>query len=133
MDERKRRILLVDDEPSIVKIVRKQLELAGFEVAIAINGVEALSQVQATNPELIILDQMLPQLNGTEVCDKLKHDPQTSHIPIMMLSANAKREDQQAMLTKGADAYMSKPFALEELLGQIRALLDRPVKTSENA
>lgn len=126
MDERKRRILLVDDEPSIIKIVRKQLELAGYEVLIAANGPDALAQAQSAGPDLIILDRMLPQLNGTEVCQKLKASPELARIPILMLSANARHEDQLASLQHGADAYLTKPFALQELLERIKALLDRP-------
>lgn len=125
MDERKRRILLVDDEPSIIKIVRKQLELAGFEVLVAVNGLEALTQAEQGQPDLIILDRMLPQKNGMEVCQELKASPTMKQIPVLMLSANARQQDQEASLRQGADAYLTKPFVLDELLRVIRGLLEK--------
>ena len=117
------RLLLVDDEPSITKVVRKQLEVAGFEVAVAMDGLAALAAVQAQPPQLILLDVMLPKMNGHEVCKTLRADPQTNAIPIIMLSANARPQDQQQGLQQGASAYMTKPFQLDVLLEKIRELI----------
>ncbi len=117
------RLLIVDDEPSIAKVVRKQLEVAGFEVAVAKDGVEALASVQAHHPDLILLDVMLPKINGHEVCKALRADPQTRAIPIIMLSANARLQDEQHGLEQGASAYLTKPFQLDVLLRHIHQLL----------
>ena len=120
----KRRVLVVDDEPSIVKILRKQLEVAGFEVAVAVDGAEGLVKVREFRPELIVLDVMLPKLNGHQVCAMLKRDAELKTIPVLMLTAKAQRKDQDEGLQSGADAFLTKPFQLEELLGQVRRLLD---------
>ena len=120
----KRRLLVVDDEPSIAKIVRKQLEVAGYDVTVAVDGLEGLNKARETMPELIVLDVMLPKMNGTEVCKTLKGDPKTSPIPILMLTAKAQRQDKDVGLEAGANAFLTKPFQLEELLAKIKALLE---------
>ena len=121
----KHRLLVVDDEPSIAKIVRKQLEVAGYEVTVAVDGLEGLTKARETLPELIVLDVMLPKMNGVEVCSTLKQDPKTQRIPILMLTAKAQRQDQETGLQAGADAFLTKPFQLEELLDKVKTLLDR--------
>ncbi len=123
MAEPARRILVVDDEPGIVKVVRKQLELAGFAVLVATDGVSGLAQAREARPDLVILDLMLPKLNGHEVSAALKQDAQTRHIPILMLTANARPTDEQTSRQHGADGYLTKPFALDDLLSRIRGLL----------
>ena len=123
MAEPATRILIVDDEPGIIKIVRKQLELAGFAVATATDGVSGLAQARDTRPDLVILDLMLPKLNGHEVSAALKQDAHTRHIPILMLTASAISTEQTSR-QHGADGYLAKPFALDELLARIRAMLD---------
>ena len=122
----KRRLLLVDDEPSIVKMVGKRLEVEGYEVVIAMDGQEALRKVQMNHPDLVILDLMLPKMNGYEVCTTLKQDPQSQHIPIIMFTAKAQERDEQLGLACGANAYVRKPFKAQELLDQIRGLLPEP-------
>ena len=119
----KRRILIVDDEPSIAKILRKQLEVAGYDVNVAVDGLDGLTKAQASLPELLVLDVMLPKMGGYEVCSTLKKDPKTQHIPILMLTAKAQRQDQEVGLQAGANAFLTKPFQLEELLEKARALL----------
>ncbi len=119
----KQRVLIVDDEPSIAKILRKQLAVAGYEVAVAVHGEEGLAKVQEWQPALILLDVMLPKVNGYQVCATLKQDPQLQRIPIIMLTAKAQRQDQETGLQQGADAYLTKPFQLDELLMKVRTLL----------
>lgn len=119
----KARILLVDDEPSIVKMVGKRLEVEGFEVTVAMDGQEALKAAQTQAPELIILDLMLPKLNGYEVCMVLKEDLRFQKIPVIMFTAKAQEQDEKLGLACGADAYLRKPFKAQELIDQIRTLL----------
>ncbi len=117
------RILLVDDEPSIVKMVGKRLEVEGFEVLVAMDGQEALKKAQTESPQLIILDLMLPKMNGYEVCTMLKQDARYQGIPIIMFSAKAQEKDERLGRECGANAYVRKPFQAKELLDQVRALL----------
>ena len=121
----KAKILLVDDEPSIVKMVGKRLEVEGFEVLMAMDGQEGLKKAQTENPELIILDIMLPKLNGYEVCTMLKQDTRYQKIPVLMFTARAQEKDEKLGLECGANAYLRKPFKAQELLEQIRSLLNR--------
>ena len=120
----KTRILLVDDEPSIVKMVGKRLEVEGFEVLLAMDGQDGLKKAQTESPELIILDLMLPKVNGYEVCTMLKQDSRFQKIPVIMFSAKAQEKDEQLGLSCGADAYIRKPFKAQELLDQIKKLLN---------
>ena len=122
-DAVKRRVLIVDDEPSIAKILRKQMEVAGFDVTVAVDGEEGLAKIRDGRPELVILDVMLPKMNGHEVCAAVKQDTDLKAIPILMLTAKAQRQDQEEAMTCGAEAYLTKPFQLEELLGKVRGLL----------
>ncbi|MBI2093281.1 MAG: response regulator [Candidatus Omnitrophica bacterium] len=119
----KKRILLVDDEPSIVKMVSKRLEVEGFEVLTAYDGHAGLLAAQSQQPDLIILDLMLPKMNGYEVCRLLKFDQKSQHIPIILFTARAQEKDEQLGNECGADAYVRKPFKSEELLGKVRSLL----------
>lgn len=130
MAETKHRVLVVDDEPHIAKIVKKQLEVSGYDVIVAVDGDMALTKIREEHPELVLLDVMLPKRNGYEVLGILKQDEQLKHIPVMMLTAKAQQQDQQASLEHGADAYLAKPFQLEELTDQVRALLERPASAT---
>ena len=120
----KAKILLVDDEPSIVKMVGKRLEVEGFEVLVAMDGQDGLKKAQTENPELIILDIMLPKLNGYEVCTMLKQDTRYQKVPIIMFTAKAQDKDEKLGLECGANAYMRKPFKAQELVEKIRGLLN---------
>ena len=124
MAETKRRVLVVDDEPNIAKIVKKQLEVSGYDVIVAVDGEDALTKVREGHPEVILLDVMLPKRNGYEVLGILKQDEQLKRIPVMMLTARAQQQDQQSSLEHGADAHLAKPFQLDELVEQVQALLD---------
>ena len=117
------RILLVDDEPSIVKMVGKRLEVEGFDVLVAMDGQEGLTKAQAEQPQLIILDLMLPKLNGYEVCTMLKQDTRYQKIPIVLFTAKAQDKDEKLGMECGANAYVRKPFRAQELLEKIRSLL----------
>ena len=117
------RILIVDDEPSIVKMVSKRLEVEGFDVLVAMDGQEGLDKAQTEWPVLIVLDLMLPKVNGYEVCSQLKQDARYKKIPIMLFTAKAQAKDEQLGKECGADAYMRKPFQGKELVDSIRLLL----------
>ena len=126
----KYRILLVDDEPSIVKMVGKRLEVEGFEVLIAMDGQAGLSKAQADHPDLIILDLMLPKLNGYEVCTMLKQDSRYQKIPILLFTAKTQEKDEQLGRECGANAYIRKPFRAQELIEQIRGLIAQSQPTA---
>ena len=117
------RILLVDDEPSIVKMVGKRLEVEGFEVLIATDGQDGLDKARSQSPDLIVLDLMLPKLNGYEVCTMLKQDNRYQKIPIVLFTAKAQEKDEKIGMECGANAYVRKPFRAQELLEKIRSLL----------
>ena len=119
----KTRILLVDDEPAILKIVAKRLEASGYEVLTAKDGDEALKKVKNENPQLIVLDVMLPKLSGYEVCRWLKSDIRYKKIPVIMLTARAQESDEEFGYACGTDAYVRKPFRAQELLATIKTFL----------
>lgn len=118
------RILLVDDEPDLVKLVSKRLENEGYEVLVAMDGQAALQKAQTEKPDLIILDLMLPKLDGYKVCAMLKHDARFQKIPILVFTARAQEQDERIGLECGADAYLRKPFNGQELLDKIKILVD---------
>ena len=123
----KERILIVDDELSILKFVRSNLEDRGYKVISATNGEEALHIIERELPDLIILDVMMPQMDGFEVCRRLR---QWSQIPIIMLSARGDEKDKVKCLDLGADDYIVKPFGTSELIARISAVLRR-TKTAD--
>ena len=116
------KILLVDDDPSIRDVVRFALEKDGYGVIEAGNGVEALSAFAAKNPDLIILDIMMPEMDGTEVCRRIRQD---SRVPIVFLSSRDDEIDRVLGLELGGDDYVTKPFSPRELIARARALLRR--------
>jgi two-component system OmpR family response regulator len=120
---RNQRILVVDDEPSIVDAVATSLRYEGFDVSEAVNGRQALSCVQESPPDLIVLDVMLPDLDGLEVTRRLRTDGVS--VPILLLTARDAVEDRVAGLTLGADDYVTKPFALAEIVARVHAILRR--------
>ena len=119
------KILVVDDEPDTLIPLTRALEADNYVVIGAADGAEALEKVTAETPDLILLDLMLPKVNGYEVCMKLKEDSLTRHIPIIMLSAKGEIKDKVLGIEIGADDYVTKPFDLLELKTRIRALLRR--------
>ena len=116
---RSQRILVVDDEPSIIDAVATSLRYEGFEVSQAVNGRQALSMAQESPPDLIVLDVMLPDLDGLEVTRRLREDG--IRVPVLFLTARDATEDKIAGLTVGGDDYVSKPFSLDELIAGLRA------------
>ena len=119
----KPRILVVDDEASIIDTVKVRLQFEGYDVLIARDGQEGLTIARAEQPALVILDLLLPKLNGYEVCAMLKQDTRCQKIPIMMFTAKARDEDEKRGYECGADAYIRKPFKTAELLETIRTLI----------
>ena len=119
------RILVVDDEPDLLELVRVNLTQAGFEVETAETGRQALERVRRSAPDLLILDLMLPDLSGTEVCRHLRQDSSLAEIPIIMLTARADEVDRVVGLAVGADDYVTKPFSPRELTLRVRAVLRR--------
>ena len=124
-------ILVVDDEPEAVELVEFNLKQAGFDVATAADGAEALKKARAVSPALILLDLMLPEIDGLEVCKLLRRDPATAGIPIIMLTAKAAEIDRVLGLELGADDYVTKPFSPRELVLRIRKILDRRKPAAE--
>ena len=122
MEGRKVRVLLVDDEPDLVQLVSLRLQAAGYEVDVAYDGQQALDQVKQARPELIILDLMLPKLDGYKVCRLLKFDERTRAIPILIFTARAQVEDVTLATECGADAYLTKPFEAKALLAKLQEL-----------
>ncbi len=123
-------ILVVDDEPSIVELIDFNLQKTGYHVLKAENGHEALQLVRTNKPDLIILDLMIPGIDGIEVCRKLKGQQETAAIPIIMLTAKNEEVDKIVGLELGADDYMTKPFSPRELMARVKAVLRRSHKDS---
>lgn len=118
-----KKILVVDDEVSIVKLVQFNLKKEGFLVEVAYDGRMALDMVKKTNPDLVVLDLMLPKLDGLEVCRRLRQEKK--HIPILMLTAKTDELDKVLGLELGADDYMTKPFSPRELTARVKAIFRR--------
>ncbi len=121
----KGRILVVEDEADALELVKFNLEQAGLDVIEAVDGIQALKQVRAASPNLVVLDLMIPELDGLEVCKLLRRDPATSTIPIIMLTAKAAEVDRVLGLELGADDYVTKPFSPRELVLRVKNLLER--------
>ncbi len=126
------RILVVDDEPDALELIEFNLKSAGFEVATAMDGESALKKARSLLPELIILDVMLPEIDGLEVCKLLRKDPATARMPIVMLTAKAAEIDRVLGLELGADDYVTKPFSPRELVLRVKGLLRRKGETAED-
>jgi two-component system phosphate regulon response regulator PhoB len=121
----KQRILVVDDEPEAVELVEFNLKQAGYAVSTAADGAEALKKARTQTPDLIVLDVMLPEMDGFEICKVLRLDPATAKVPIIMLTAKAAEIDRVLGLELGADDYLTKPFSPRELLLRIKKILSR--------
>ncbi len=128
----KAKILVVDDEPDALEVLGFKLREAGFVPLFAKDGARALAAVRGDRPDLIVLDLMLPEVDGLEVCKILRRDPSTADIPILMLTARAAEMDRVLGLELGADDYVTKPFSPRELVLRIRKLLARVQTTEEN-
>ena len=121
----KPRILVVDDEPEAVELVEFNLKQAGYAVSTAVDGAEALKKARSQTPDLIVLDVMLPEMDGFEICKTLRDEAPTARTPILMLTAKAAEIDRVLGLELGADDYLTKPFSPRELLLRIKKILAR--------
>ena len=128
-----KRILVADDEPDVLQLVSGNLKNAGFNVIKAEDGLSALNQARDTLPALIVLDLMLPEMSGLEVCKVLKKDPATSQIPIIMLTAKAEEVDRIVGLELGADDYITKPFSPRELVLRVKSVMRRAASAGETS
>lgn len=120
-----KRILAVDDERHIVRLIQVNLERAGYEVVTANDGAQALEIVAADRPDLIVLDWMMPQLNGMETLKRLKQDEATRDIPVIMLTAKSQDADVFKGWQSGADCYLTKPFNPMELLSFVKRIIEQ--------
>jgi len=119
------RILVVEDEQDVAELLRYHLGKEGYEVVVSPTGADAVKRARDMHPELILLDIMVPQLNGWEVCRRLKKDPDLAQIPVIMVSGRVEEGDKVLGFEVGADDYVTKPFSPRELIARIRAVLRR--------
>jgi two-component system alkaline phosphatase synthesis response regulator PhoP len=127
----KGRILVVDDEIYIVHILDFSLGMEGYEVLTALDGEQALERVRSEKPDLVVLDIMMPKLDGYEVCRAIKSDPATRNTPVILLSAKGRNVDQKMGFDVGADDYITKPFSPRKLVERINSLLGQAQAVSE--
>src|SRR2546430_3608599 len=120
---RKTRILIVEDEPAMVAGLRDNFEYEGYEVISAVDGVEGLDRALSENPDLVVLDVMMPRMSGLDVCKQLK--VKQPSLPIIMLTARGQEIDKVVGLELGADDYVTKPFSIRELMARVKAVLRR--------
>lgn len=118
-----KKILIVDDEPNIVISLEFLMKKEGFEVAVANDGDEALAMVASTNPDLLLLDVMMPKKSGFEVCEALRADPGRAGLKIIMLTAKGRDTEMAKGLAIGADAYVTKPFSTKDLVNKVKEIL----------
>ncbi len=124
-----KKILIIDDEPQIVQICQDYLKAAGYETVTASNGVQGVSLVRREKPDLIVLDLMMPEMDGLDVCREVRRD---SDVPIIMLTARIEETDKLIGLELGADDYITKPFSPRELVARVRVVLRRVVNEPDN-
>jgi DNA-binding response OmpR family regulator len=127
MDEKKFDILIVDDDPQVHKLISKTLPVEEYSVRSAYSASEAMDGVASARPDLIILDIMMPKISGIEVCNRIKANPETRDIRILILSAKDAQEDRIEGLAHGADDYIAKPFHMKHLIRKIEHMLARRV------
>ncbi|HEY3309037.1 MAG TPA: response regulator transcription factor [Desulfuromonadaceae bacterium] len=120
-----KKILVIEDEKDLAELLIFNLEKEGFKISCSYDGLDGLDLARREEPDLILLDLMLPGLMGTEVCKELRRDPRTAHIPVLMLTAKGEEIDRVVGFELGADDYLVKPFSMRELLLRIRAILRR--------
>ncbi|CAF0695921.1 response regulator transcription factor [Candidatus Methylacidithermus pantelleriae] len=127
----KRKILVVEDEPDVLALIRMTLEAQSFRVAEARSGSAALEQIRRHPPDLVVLDLMLPEMSGLEVCRSVRADPLRNRLPILVLTAKGEEVDRVVGFEVGADDYVTKPFSPRELVLRVRSLLRRAYPTEE--
>ncbi len=126
-----KKILIVEDEKDILQLVKLYLDKEGFRTMTATNGIDALRQTRLDHPDLVILDLMLPEIDGLEVCKKLRLTPQTAMLPIIMLTAKSEESDMVVGLELGADDYVVKPFSPRGLVARVKALFRRLARATD--
>ena len=119
------RLLLIEDDPAITELIRYNVEKVGFRLEAVEDGEDGLMLAETTSPDLVLLDWMLPNLSGIEICRRLRSNPETQNIPIIMLTARGEETDRVRGLDTGADDYVTKPFSPKELISRIKAVLRR--------
>ena len=125
------KILVVDDEKNIIELIKFNLENIGYDVVIANDGMDALKVAKTEKPGLILLDLMIPKMNGFEVCKEIRKDKQINDIPIIMITAKDEENDKILGLEIGADDYITKPFSIKELIARVKAILRRSLRDSD--
>lgn len=126
-----KRILIIEDDKDIVELVRYNLEKENFKVGVAGDGLTGLTQVKKSPPDLLLLDLMLPNLSGLEICKEIRRDQALNRLPILMLTARGEEADRVVGLEMGADDYVTKPFSPRELVARVKALLRRTEPADE--
>jgi len=126
-----KQIYVVEDEKDLVELLTYNLEKEGYRVLSSLDGTEALKKIPEKVPDLILLDLMLPGVDGLTICKTLKADPRTAHIPVVMLTARGEESDKVVGLELGADDYVTKPFSVKELVARVKAVLRRFEKAGE--
>lgn len=128
-----KKVLIVDDEEHIRELIKFNLKKEGYDIEVAVNGREAIEIIKKIKFDLILLDLMLPEIDGLEVCKEIRKNENTSDIPVMMITAKGEEFDKVLGLELGADDYITKPFSIRELIARVKALLRRSnVKKEEN-
>ncbi len=119
-----KKVLIVEDDPGVSRFFSFSLESEGYEVSTAMNGLEGLNKARAELPDVIILDIMLPGLDGFEVCHRLRSDPKTARIPIVMTSAKGQEVDREMALKVGANRFLNKPVEYEDLIDAVKGVIN---------
>ena len=119
----KKKILIVDDEPDILRLISLRLRKLGYDVLTAVDGKEALDAIRNENPDLVLLDLLIPFMNGAEVCEQVKNDKTLKHIPIILFTAHGDTMAAEKTKKLGAEDYIVKPFVLEELTDKVKEIL----------
>lgn len=127
-----RKILVIEDDPANLRLIRYTLEKKGYEVVTAPNGLEGLRKAQKEEPDLIILDVMLPGIDGYEICHRLRAEPQTAQLLILMFSVKSQEVDKATGLKVGADDYLTKPADPSEIIRRVERLLDQKTTVRSN-
>ena len=117
-------ILVVDDEPYMIRLLQHHVERAGYRMIKAVNGREALEKVESDRPDLIIMDVMMPEMNGLEVLSEIRKAPETSKLPVIIMTANAQRFTKEEAESAGVSAFLTKPFSPTQLMAQISQHID---------
>ncbi|HEY9704984.1 MAG TPA: response regulator [Allocoleopsis sp.] len=117
------KVLIVDDSNTLRQMIADVLQKSGFHIDVASNGLEALKKMESSRPDLVVMDIVMPEMNGYELCRKIKNDPKTGNIPVIMCSTKNEEFDRIWGMKQGADAYIAKPFHPNDLISTVKLLL----------